>query len=189
MVGITLSREQIRAAPPEVRRWLEREIATSLGLLAAAEPAPAAQAEPRYLVGCGTEETEAIFALIQGLPPVVGVFFELGRETGRALPNGLRVFGLLDMQSHAQLQRPAQVLKCLEVINRAMRQVRGDADATLYGLDDRANCFIAETTHRSIRELWHRMIAGQASDAVPEDADPAAPHQPAAVLQAAPGDR
>jgi hypothetical protein len=32
MVGITLSPEQIRAAPPEVRRWLEHELAVSLGL-------------------------------------------------------------------------------------------------------------------------------------------------------------
>ena len=31
MVGLTLTPEQIRKAPPEVRRWLEREVATTLG--------------------------------------------------------------------------------------------------------------------------------------------------------------
>jgi len=31
MIGITLSSEQIRTAPAEVRRWIEREVMTSLG--------------------------------------------------------------------------------------------------------------------------------------------------------------
>lgn len=32
MVGITLTPEQIKGAPVEVRRWMEREVAASLGL-------------------------------------------------------------------------------------------------------------------------------------------------------------
>ena len=32
MIGITLTSEQIRTAPAEVRRWIERQVATSLGL-------------------------------------------------------------------------------------------------------------------------------------------------------------
>ena len=34
MVGITLSPEQIQQAPPEVRRWIEQQIASALGLSA-----------------------------------------------------------------------------------------------------------------------------------------------------------
>ena len=29
MIGITLTSEQIRAAPPEVRRWIERQVMAS----------------------------------------------------------------------------------------------------------------------------------------------------------------
>jgi hypothetical protein len=31
MIGITLNSEQIRNAPADVRRWIEREILTSMG--------------------------------------------------------------------------------------------------------------------------------------------------------------
>lgn len=158
MVGITLSPEQIRAAPPQVRHWLEQEIATALGLSVAE---PASHAEPPHLVACSAEEAGAIFSLIQGMLPVANVFFELGRETGRRLPNGLHAFGLLDVQSHTQLSSPEQVLSCLETINRALRQVCGDTRATLYGRDDRANCFVAELTHQSVRQLWQHLISSR----------------------------
>ena len=32
MVGITLTPEQVRTAPPDVRRWLEQELAKTFGL-------------------------------------------------------------------------------------------------------------------------------------------------------------
>lgn len=164
MIGITLSPEQIRSAPPEVRRWLEQEISSSLGLAeapaAAAQPATP-QPEPPHLVACSPEEVAAIHGLIRGVLPATNVFFELGRAGGRALPNGLRVFGLLDIMSHSRLQTPNQVLTCLEMIDGAMRQVRHDPLATLYGVDDRANCFIAEATHRGIEQLWQQLIGGE----------------------------
>jgi len=31
MIGIALTSEQIRAAPPEVRRWVEREVMAAFG--------------------------------------------------------------------------------------------------------------------------------------------------------------
>ncbi|MFZ2156148.1 MAG: hypothetical protein WAV72_08525 [Bradyrhizobium sp.] len=52
MVGITLSSEQIRTAPAEVRRWIEREVMTSLGLQAPAR-------EPNGAVSSAEAETEA----------------------------------------------------------------------------------------------------------------------------------
>ena len=36
MIGITLSADQIRSAPPEVRRWIEHEVIAALGVAAAA---------------------------------------------------------------------------------------------------------------------------------------------------------
>jgi hypothetical protein len=40
MIGITLTTDQIRAAPADVRQWIEHQVIASLGL-AAETPAPA----------------------------------------------------------------------------------------------------------------------------------------------------
>jgi Trp operon repressor len=39
MAGVTLTADEIKAAPPEVRRWLEQEIVRAFGVQSA--PAPA----------------------------------------------------------------------------------------------------------------------------------------------------
>jgi hypothetical protein len=39
MIPITLTSEQIRNAPTEVRRWIEREVMTSMGAKAVSENA------------------------------------------------------------------------------------------------------------------------------------------------------
>ena len=45
MVGITLSAEQIRLAPPEIRHWLEQQIAALLSPLPVQPPQPADQCQ------------------------------------------------------------------------------------------------------------------------------------------------
>ena len=60
MIGISLSPEQVRAAPPEVRRWLEHEIGMTFGL--AAPDHPAAENLATRLVGCNPDEAAAILA-------------------------------------------------------------------------------------------------------------------------------
>lgn len=52
MVGITLWADEIKAAPPEVRRWLEQEIARILGL----ELASSTRAATPPLTACDVEE-------------------------------------------------------------------------------------------------------------------------------------
>ena len=69
MGGITLSPEQIRSAPPEVRRWREEE-------LAAIEDLPSRG----RVVAVNLDEARAVLASILGMLPVVSVFFELGRK-------------------------------------------------------------------------------------------------------------
>ena len=52
MIGITLSSDQIRTAPAEVRRWIAREVMMSLGL----QDTPAAAGA----VSSADPETEAV---------------------------------------------------------------------------------------------------------------------------------
>ena len=58
MTSFSFTPEQIKSAPPEVRRWFENEIATLLRELAGQRPQPAHSPE---LAACTTEETEALF--------------------------------------------------------------------------------------------------------------------------------
>jgi hypothetical protein len=161
MVGITLSAELIRTAPPEVRRWLEQEIAHTLGLHPGHEPP--AHADATTLIGCNLQEAREILSLIEGMLPVVSVFFELGRETASVAVHGLRAFRLADILDQSRLHMPRQVTECLEVLSRVLRQVRCDAEAAFYSLDDKGHCLVAEATMRSIAHLWQEIVAERAS--------------------------
>ncbi len=159
MAGITLSMDDIKAAPPEVRRWLEHEVARALGLQAAPAPAQASS-----LVGCNIEEARDMLALVQGMLPVVSVFFELGREAASVAVHGLRAFRITDILRHARLQSPDQVIQCLNVLTQALRRSRGDAAAEFFALDDQGHCLVAEATMRSVLRLWQEIVAQRAAE-------------------------
>lgn len=155
MVGITLNPEQVRSAPPEVRKWLEHEIARSLGLIGA--PADF-QPEPEHLVAVTPDEAAAIFASIRGMLPVVNVFFELGREgesIGRA---DIEAYRVADIVRHARLPSVEQLEACLDAINGALRLVHRDPKATLYAYDRRGYCLIAAASQKSILAVWQEVV-------------------------------
>jgi hypothetical protein len=154
MAGITLTADEIKAAPPEVRRWLELEIARTLGPQAG--PAPAGVPA---LVGCNLEEARGILGMVQNMLPVVSVFFELGREPASVSVHAMRAFRIVDILRHARLTSPDQVVQCLDVLTQALRRVRGEATAAFYALDDQGHCLIAEATMRSVLRLWQEIVA------------------------------
>ncbi|HEX3404386.1 MAG TPA: hypothetical protein VHT74_29090 [Acetobacteraceae bacterium] len=157
MAGVTLSVEEIRAAPIEVRRWLEHEVLRAFGVA----PEPAAQPAVT-LVGCNIDEVRDMLALVQDKLPVVSVFFELGREATSSAAHGMRAFRVADILSHTRLHTPDQVIECLAALTRALRQVRGDADAVFHVMDNQGHCLVAETTMRSILKLWQEIVAQRA---------------------------
>jgi len=154
MVGVTLSPEQIRNAPPEVRRWLDQEFMAAFGL-----QQPTAGVHAPQLAACSVEEAAAILSLIQGMLPVVNVFFELGREGISVEGEELTAFRLTDIVRHTRLQTLEQVIACLDTIGAAVQRVRGDSGAAFYGLDNRGHCFISAQTQRSILQVWQQVIA------------------------------
>jgi hypothetical protein len=158
MVGITLSPEQIQQAPPEVRRWIEQQIASALGL---SRPTPTVEAPARHLVGCDLEQVRAILSLISGLLPVSGVFFELAQEPIAVTAQGLHVLRLDEMQRHCRLQGHNQVVACLGAIDEALRRVSGAPDVALTVLDGAGHCLVADETARSILALWHEIITAR----------------------------
>ena len=157
MTGITLSSDQIRRAPPEVRRWIEHELATSLGLQIQASGSEGGP--PAHLAGCSRDELAAVLTLIQGALPVVNVFFELGRKGTSYGEDRLQAYRLSDIQHHTQLQTLEQVIACLNLIDQSLHRIRGSADVSFYGLDG-DYCFIATETQQNIRRLWFELIGG-----------------------------
>lgn len=156
MVGITLSPEQIRSAPREVRQWLERQLAASLGLRP--EPDPARDETPR-LIALNRAEAADIFGLIKDTVPVVSVFFELGR-TGESFPeDGLEAHSLAEMMRHTRLATAEQLVACLQLINAAAQRVCQETDAELCLIDRRGYCLITTETQHSIFGLWQHIIA------------------------------
>ncbi|TIQ34942.1 MAG: hypothetical protein E5X48_15855 [Mesorhizobium sp.] len=184
MVGITLSPEQIRTAPPEVRQWLEHEIALSLGLGPAAEPGPP---EAPHLAACSPQEAIAIYASIRSMLPVVGVFFELGREGTSITERGLEAFRLSDMLRNTRLPNARQLAACLDVIDRAFRLARNDDHAVLSILDPRGYCIVAEATQQSVLAVWtQEMAAQQFPDHAAPAGDQVSPAEPFSTSGALP---
>jgi HSP20 family molecular chaperone IbpA len=155
MVGITLTPEQIQQAPPEVRRWIEQEITSALGL---SRPAPVVEAPARHLVGCDLEQARAILSLISGMLPVTGVFFELAHEPVGVTQQGLHVLRLDDIQRHCRLQSTEQVAACLEAIDEALRRTSNSPDLALTILDHAGHCVVADQTAHSILALWQEIV-------------------------------
>lgn len=155
MIGISLTAEQVRAAPPEVRHWIEQQVAAVFA------PSDEAPPDQRHLAPLSPGDAQALLEQIEDILPVVSVFFELGREAGSVPVQGMRVFRLPEIMRHTRLQSVAQVIECLDVINDALRHVRQDPAAAVCGVDREGRCFVAEATSHAILTLWQGIVAGR----------------------------
>jgi hypothetical protein len=97
----------------------------------------------------------------------VAVFFEFGRPGIVFGEPPVMAFRLIDILHHTKLQNIEQVMVCLEAINQAFVQLRGDPSIRFCGFDNEGHCFVAPQTQVSIAALWHDVIANrrEAADA------------------------
>jgi hypothetical protein len=159
MIGITLSTDQIRTAPAEVRQWIEHQVIASLGL---ATEAPVAEApHASHLAACSEDDAAAVLAQIQGFLPAVNVFFEFGRAGISYGQPPVMAVRLLDILHHTRLRDVEQVIACLDVINQAVTTVRRDPNARFCGFDNQGHCLILPQTQQSIFRLWQNLVAHQ----------------------------
>jgi hypothetical protein len=173
MTGFTFSLEQLRSAPPEVRRWAEREIAASLALIAGQHPAAPVHAPA--LAACMPDEAAQLFEFIKGDFLLSQIFFELGRESldvHGAAP--LHVVSIGELLRHTRLGRVERLGEYFGAINQAFRAIRNDPEATLFGFDQQGHVFVHEATCRSIRQLWEELCAAPAAGGDPFVAGPMA---------------
>jgi hypothetical protein len=160
MIGITLTTDQIRNAPAQVRQWIEHEVIASLGLAADA-PAPAEHPHEAHLVACTTEDAAAVLAQVKDMMPAFNVFFEFARPGISFGQPPVMAFRLIDILYHTRLQDIGQVIECLEAINEAFARVRHDVSAKFCGFDNQGHCLIAPETQRSVAALWQSILASQ----------------------------
>lgn len=188
MVDITLSSDRIRTAPVEVRRWIEHELADSLGMWASAP------AHHEHLAICNQDELVRVFDFVQGMPPVGNVLLELGRSTGPRLPGNVAMTHLSDIADRTHLQGASQVVACLKIINEALQELRNDADVVLCAVDDEERCYVALETQSSIRRMWQAIVAARvhaiaATKAMPPTCAPPYSVEVTQSSQAAPQDQ
>jgi hypothetical protein len=134
MTSFTFSLEQLRSAPPEVRRWIENEIAAALASLTRSEH-EAFEPHSVELAACTPEEALRVFGLIKGNFLLSQVFFELAREmpplTGGSGP--FHALNIAEILRHARLSDGDRLADCLTAINTAFQSVRSDEEAALVG--------------------------------------------------------
>ncbi len=157
MTGFTLTIEDLKSAPIEVRRWLvarlERDL---LGLISAAPTSPPVPASA--LAPCTPEEAVAIFDLLKGDFAATHVFLELARDepgSEAAIPLHAVSIGALIRNTRLDEHRLAS---CLQTINRAFQAVCKDPEAALIGFDQANHVYVHETTCHSIRSLWQELV-------------------------------
>ena len=165
MTSFTFSIEQVRSAPPEVRRWIEHEITAAFAALNRSEHNPS-QVHAAALAACMPQEAAQLFEIIKGNFLLSQVFFELARD----MPNGhgpapLYPLSVADIIRHTRLADGDRLVDCFTAINQAFQTIRNDPEATLFGFDQQGHVFIHQTTHDNIRQLWEQLFAAHAPTA------------------------
>jgi hypothetical protein len=161
MTSFTFSLDQVKSAPPEVRRWIEHEVTAALAVLSQSERDPS-QLHAAALAACTPQEAAETYELIKGNFLLSQVFFELAREMPGSRGAGpLLALGLADMLRHTRLADGDRLVECFTAINQAFQAVRNDPEASLFGFDQYGQVWIHQTTHDSIRELWQQLFHSQ----------------------------
>lgn len=158
MTSFTFSVEQVRSAPPEVRRWMQDEIAAAL--LAVAKAGPEAGEHTAALAACRPEEALGVFEMIRGDFAAAQVFLELALAAPVADSN-LYALEIGPILRRTQLSED-RLLDCFGMISEVFQQLRHDPAAALLGFDQSNHVFIDAATNRSIRKLWQELVAMRA---------------------------
>ncbi|HEY1736699.1 MAG TPA: hypothetical protein VGG12_08635 [Methylovirgula sp.] len=167
MVSFTFSAEQVKAAPAEVRRWMEGEIMRSLaggkGSAAAAAALPESAEGLGHSLAAGTaQEMQDTFKRIAGNAIVARLFFELARDSSvQAGTTPFHVVALVEVMRHLHLVEAQQVLTCLDAINQAFQQIRRDPQASLFAMDEAGYVYLHQLTYHAIRQVWQQLVAAQ----------------------------
>lgn len=163
MVGIVLTAEQVKTAPPAVRDWIEEQMAADfatphIALPQGRAPVPSGD-EPVQAAACALPEVVQIFERIRHDPLACRVFLAFGQEQVMALhPSPLYALDLGDIIGETGITGGNQLVACLNLINGALQVVRADPEATLFAFDHEGRCYVHELTHRALHLLRRDLL-------------------------------
>ena len=185
MISFAVTVDQIRSAPPEVRRWLEAEIVGALREAASSRPEPAHSPE---LAACSPDEALALFDLVQNDFAAAQVLLEFGARTataGQSAPAARLCDRRIQAKAAAFRRSPRQLLRDDQSrLHAGSRRPGGGA----VRVRQQQSRYVHEATHAAIRSVWERLTANEApAHAAPPPfgfvppeigpAEPIAPHQ------------
>jgi hypothetical protein len=165
MIGIVLSSEQVKAAPPVVRDWLEQQVAADFSpavILAPRRPAGRAESEvdPSGIATCSLAEVMQIFERIRHDSAACSVFLDFGREPVDTLhASSLYALDLSEIIGDTGIAEQGRLAASLNLINAALQALRGDPEARLLAIDAQARCYVHELTHRALHLLRQDLLA------------------------------
>jgi hypothetical protein len=160
MVGIVLSAEQVRTAPPAVRHWLEQQVAADFAPGPLGPPASRAELDPERIAACSLPEVLEIFERIRQDGLACRVFLEFGQEPVATLhPSPLYALDIAEIARDTGIADGNQLVACFNLINSALQVERADPDATLFAFDGDGRCYVHETTHRALHLLRRDLLA------------------------------
>jgi len=157
LTAFTFTAQDLMTAPAEVRRWLIGKLEGELLSFASAPPASPPVHSPQ-LAACTPEEAAGVFDLLKGDFAATHVFFELAN--GEPQAGGAVLLHAVNIGSLIRNTRinDQQLASCLNAINRAFQEVRGDPEASLFAFDRASHVYVHETTCQSIRSLWGELM-------------------------------
>jgi hypothetical protein len=181
MAGLMLTAEQIRNAPPEVRKWLGSLVDAEF-LLDGQSPNDT-RADESILCSCTPEEAVAVFARIRNHFLTAQVMLELGRYTPYIVDSSREVVAVpfADIVRRAGLEDSRELIACLERIGWGFKAARDNLNAQLFGFDERGRICFREGTYQSLRKLWEKLVLGEIELSRPEAQAPASLPETAAV--------
>jgi hypothetical protein len=161
MAGLVLTAEQIRNAPPEVRKWLA-SIVDAEFLLEGQSP-DGAEANENILCSCTPEEAAAVFARIRNHLPTAQVMLELGRYTPYIVDSSREIIAIpsADILRRTGLDDARELIGCLERIGWGFKAARDNPGAQLFEFDERGRIYFREGTYQSLRTLWKKLVLGE----------------------------
>lgn len=177
MTSFTFTAEQVRSAPPEVRRWMESQIAAALGGPDGTPHRPE-PAEPT-LAACTPEMIARLLRALGSDTPAGRVLLELGREAVACAGTRVSAVGLAELARRLRLGSADRLVEAFGEINQAFRQLDGAGEAALFGFDQAGHVYLHQATQHSILHLWDQLMGAAPPAPAGEPGGTAAPQPPA----------
>ncbi len=170
MLGLTLSLDQLREAPPAVRRWIRDELFMTIDSLSDGERTPVDNQD--HLVPCTPVQAQQILDRIARDHVLAQLFMTLGRSDMGTPMGDFMVLRADDLAARLHLADLPHLFAGIDAINTVARAVIGDGHAVLVGVHGGGYCVLRKEAFAAIGTVWRDIVNAQAAPAKPAEGQP-----------------